>query len=154
MDMSSDITEVVKELVQPYLEESGVELVEITYRREQGGMTLRLLVDTPEGIKIAECESLNNHLSELLDKEEVIGEHYIIEVASPGLDRPLKTDRDFERVLGKDLEVTTYVLVDGRKAHEGRFIGMDKESIVIESGGVSIVIPKASIALARLKIEF
>lgn len=154
MDMHADIVERVKELVRPYLEDSGVELIEITYRREQGGMTLRLLVDTPEGIKIAECERVNNYLSELLDKEEVIGEHYLIEVSSPGLDRPIKTDRDFERVLGKDLEVTTYVSVDGRKTHEGRFIGMDKDAIVIESDGVSIVIPKASIALARLKIEF
>lgn len=154
MDMSIDITERVKELVAPYLEETGVELVEITYRREQGGMTLRLLVDTPEGIKITECERLNNYLSELLDKEDVIGEHYLIEVFSPGLDRPIKTDRDFERVLGKDLEVTTYAPVNGRKTHEGRFIGMGKDAIVIEASGVSTVIPKASIALARLKIEF
>ena len=152
--MSVDITERVKELVRPYLEETGVELVEITYRREQAGMTLRLLVDTAEGIKIAECESLNNYLSELLDKEDVIGEHYLIEVFSPGLDRPVKTDRDFERVLGKDLEVTTYAPVDGRKTHEGRLIGMDKEKIVIESGEVSTVIPRVKIARARLKIEF
>lgn len=154
MDMSDDITKRVKELAWPYLEENGLELVEITYRREQAGMTLRLLIDTPEGIRIAECESLNNYLSELLDKEDVIGEHYLIEVFSPGLDRPIKTDRDFERALNKDLEVTTYAPVDGRKTHEGRFIGMDKDAIVIESSGVSTVIPKASIALARLKIKF
>lgn len=154
MDMSGDIIERVKELVWPYLEKNGVELVEITYRREQAGMTLRLLVDTPEGIKIAECESLNNYLSELLDKEDVIGEHYLIEVSSPGLDRPIKTERDFWRVLGKDLEVLTYAPVDGRKSHVGRFIGMDKDAIVVEASGVSTVIPKASIAMARLKIEF
>jgi len=154
MDMQIDITEQIKKLVAPYLAENGVELVEMTYRREQLGMTLRLLVDTPEGIKIAECEGLNNYLGELLDKEEVIGEHYVIEVSSPGLDRPIKTDRDFERALGKDLEVTTYKPVDGRKSHEGRFAGMDKDNIVIESDGVSTVIPKSSIALARLKIKF
>ena len=154
MDMNIDIVERVKELIAPYFEDSGVELVEITYRREQGGMTLKLLVDTPEGIKIAECESLNNYLNELLDKEEVIGEHYLLEVSSPGLDRPIKTDRDFERALGKTLEVTTYVPVDGRKSHEGKFVGIDKDAIVIESSGASTVIPKASIALARLKIEF
>ena len=121
---------------------------------EYSGMTLKLLVDTPEGIKIAECESLNNYLNELLDKEEVIGEHYLLEVSSPGLDRPMKTDRDFERAMGKALEVTTYVPIDGRKSHKGKFVGMDKDTIVIESSGVSIVIPKTAIALARLKIEF
>jgi ribosome maturation factor RimP len=153
MDMKADIVERVKGLVGPYLSENGIELVEITYRREQGGMTLRLLVDTPEGIKINECEGLNNYLSGLLDAEEVIGEHYLLEVSSPGLDRPIKTDRDFERVLGKDIEVTTYAPVDGRKTHEGRFVGMDKEKIVIEAGGVSTVIPRSSIAAARLKIN-
>ena len=117
-------------------------------------MTLRLLVDTPEGIRIAECERLNNYLSGLLDKEDVIGEHYLIEVSSPGLDRPIRTDGDFRRALGKSLEVTTYAQVDGRKTHEGRLIGMDKDAIIIELRGVSTVIPKASIALARLKIEF
>jgi ribosome maturation factor RimP len=154
MDMHEDVVERVKELVAPYLESNGAELVEITYRREQGGMTLRLLVDTPEGIKIAECESLNNYISELLDKEAIIDEHYIIEVSSPGLDRPMKSERDFERALGKELEVTTYGPVGGRKTHEGRFIGMDKENIVIESAGVSTVIPRKSIALARLKVNF
>ncbi len=154
MDMQADIAGRVKELIAPYLSESGVELVDITYRREQLGMTLRLLVDTPEGIKIAECESLSNYLSGLLDQEEVIGERYVLDVSSPGLDRPIKTDRDFERALGKDLEMTTYEPIDGRKTHEGRFVGMDKENIVIESSGVSVVIPRKSIALARLKIKF
>lgn len=154
MDIHTDIIENVTKLVAPYLEANGVELVEITYRREQGGMTLRLLVDTPEGVKIDECESLNNYLSELLDREEVIREHYLLEVSSPGLDRPIRSERDFARSLGKDIEVTTYVPIDGRKTHDGRFVGMDKESIVIESAGVSTVIPRKSIALARLSIKF
>lgn len=153
METHEELVGRVTKLAAPYLEDNGIELVEITYRREQGGMTLRLLVDTPEGIKIAECEGLNNYLSEILDKEDFIDEHYVIEVSSPGLDRPMKSDRDFERSLGKDIEVTTYVPVDGRKTHDGLFIGMDKENIVIESSGVSTVIPLKSIALARLRID-
>ena len=66
-----EIVDRVKELLAPYLEEKGIELVEMTYRREQGGMTLRVLAYTPQGITIAECEALNNYLSELLDKENV-----------------------------------------------------------------------------------
>jgi len=149
-----EIVDRVKELIAPYLEEKGIELVDMIYRREQGGMTLRVLADTPQGITVAECEALNNYLSELLDKENVIEEHYLLEISSPGLDRPMKTDRDFERSLDRALEVTTYEPVDGRKTHEGRLIGLDKENIVIETDGVSIVIPKKSIAVARLKIEF
>ena len=149
-----DTIDRVKELIAEYLERNSIELVEITYRREQGGMVLRLLVDTPEGITIRECEELNNYLSEALDKENVIDERHTLEVASPGLDRPLKIDRDFERTMGKNLDITTYAPVDGKKAHQGKLIGMDSEKIVIESDGVSTVIHRTSIARAVLKIEF
>lgn len=152
--MEQLIVDRVKELIVDYLAEHDIELVEMTYKRMQEGMTLRLLVDTPAGIRMDECEALNNFLSETLDRESVIEEHYLIEVSSPGLDRPMKTDRDFERNLGKEIEVTTYEPVDGRKTHDGRFIGMNRDEVVIEKGGVSAVIPRAKIALARLKLEF
>ena len=148
-----DVIDSVKSLIAQYLEENGIELVEITYRRGQGGMVLRLLADTPAGITIAECEALNNYLSEALDKENIIDERHILEVASPGLDRPIVTDRDFERSMGKALEARTYEPIDEKKAHEGKLIGMDKENIVLESGGISAVIPRQKIARARLKIE-
>lgn len=148
-----DVIDRVKGLISGYLEDNGMELVDITYRREQGGMTLRLLADTPVGISIAQCEGLNNYLSELLDKENVIGERYLLEVSSPGLDRPITTDKDYERVMSKVLDITTYERIDMRKIHEGSLIGMDRENIVIESKGVSTVIPKAKIAMARLKVE-
>lgn len=149
-----EIIEHVKELIAGYLEEHNIELVDITYRREQEGMVLRLLVDTPEGIKIRECEELNNFLSEALDKEDFIAERYTLEVSSPGLDRPIRQDRDFERAMGKELEVTTYAPIDGRKSHTGKLIGIDKENAVLEANGISTVIPKDKIAVARLKINF
>ena len=149
-----EMIERVKELIANYLEEHEIELVEVTYRREQEGMVLRLLVDTPEGIRIRECEELNNYLSEALDKENIIDERHTLEVASPGLDRPMKTDRDFERAMSKVLEVSTYEPIDGKKQREGKLIGMDKENIVIESSGTSTVIPRGKIAKAVRKIDF
>jgi ribosome maturation factor RimP len=149
-----EITDRVKELLSGYLDTNGIELVDIIYRREQSGMVLRVLVDTPSGITIDECEGVNNYLNGLLDKEDAIKERYILEVSSPGLDRPIKSDRDFERSIGKALELTTYEPIDGRRAHEGLLVGMDKEKIVIESEGVSTVIPRVKIAMARLKIDF
>ena len=149
-----DIIDRVNGLVASYLDENGIELVDTIYRREQGGMVLRLLIDMPQGITIAGCETLNNYLSELLDKENFIDEHYTIEISSPGLDRPLKTDRDFKRVMGSKIDVTTYEPIDLKKTHEGLLIGMDRENIVIESNGVSTVIPRQKIAVARRKVEF
>ena len=149
-----EVIDRVKSIIERYLEENGIELVDISYKRGQGGMVLRLLVDTPEGITIAECEALNNYLSEAIDKEEVIAEHFLLEVASPGLDRPLVTDRDFARVMGKELNIRMDDPVDGKMEHQGKLIGMDKENVVIESNGISIVIPRAKIAKATLKLEF
>lgn len=149
-----EIIDRVKEIARDYIKEHDIEIVDITFRREQQGLVLRILANKPEGIKISECEGFNNFLSEALDKENVIQDRYILEISSPGLDRPMKTDHDFRRAVGKALEITTFEAIDGRKIHDGRLIGMDKDNIVIESGGVSIVIQKNNIALARLKIEF
>lgn len=143
----------VKELIAGYLANEGIELVDATYRREQGGMTLRLLVDKPAGITLDECEAVNNYVGDLIEKEGTIDEHYILEVASPGLDRPLHSGRDFERVMGRDLTVTTYEPIDGKRQHEGTLIGMDTEQIILEAGGISTVIPRAKVAKAVLKIE-
>ena len=147
-----EVIENVKSLINSYLEENNIVLVDTIYRREQGGMVLRLLVDTPEGITIADCEALNNYLSELLDKENVMDGAYILEVSSPGLDRPIVTDKDFTRSMGKVLDISTYEPIDMRKSHSGKLVGMDKDSVVIESDGVSTVIPRQKIAKAALKV--
>lgn len=149
-----DITQRVQELLETYMNDHGIELVEISYKKTQEGMTLRILVDTPNGIRMDQCEALNHYVGEVLDRENIITEHYVIEVSSPGLDRPMKTDRDFVRNVGKDIEVTTYEMIDGRKTHEGCLIGMDAGTIVIEREGVSTVIPRNRIALARLRLDF
>jgi len=149
-----DTIECVKGLMRGYLEQNGIELVEIIHRREHGGFVLRLLIDKPEGVVLKDCEKVNKYLSKTLDAENIMDSHYTLEVCSPGLDRPIKTDRDFERSLNKDITMTTYVPVDGMKTHEGRLVGMSKEEVILESNGVSTVIPRSKIAMARLKIDF
>mgnify|MGYP001587088384 CR=1 FL=1 len=148
------IIERIKELIGPYLDATGIEPVDMTYRRESSGMTIRLLVDTPEGVRIDECEAVNKALSELLDKEDFISERYVIEVSSPGLDRPIRTDRDFERSIGKKLDLTTFGPIDGRKTHSGILVAISDAEVILASGGLSAIIPRDKIAMARLKIEF
>lgn len=143
----------VRDIAENHLKGRDTEIVDIIYRREQPGMVLRIVIDKPGGVAISDCEELNNYLSEALDKEDIIQDRYTLEVSSPGLDRPIKTDRDFERVMGRMLEITTYERIDDKKTHEGCLIGMDKENVVIEADGISTIIPRERIALARLKIE-
>ena len=149
-----EITDRVREIAEVYLGEHGIELIDIVFRREGSGLVLRIVADTASGITVSECAGFNNFLSEVLDREEVIQDRYTLEVSSPGLDRPIKTDRDFERSMGKELEFTTFEAIDGRKTHEGELVGMDKDNVVIERQGISTVIPRSKIALARLKIDF
>ena len=149
-----EITDRVVEIAKDYLEDHGIELIEVIFRREGPVLMLRVIVDTLEGVKVSECADLNNYLSEALDKEDLVQDRYTIEVSSPGLDRPIKSDRDFEHSMGKELELTTYEAIDGRKTHEGALTGMGKDNIVIERRGISTVISRDKIALARLKIKF
>ena len=149
-----EIVDRVKEIAEVYLKDHGIELLDIVFRREGQGLVLRIVADTLDGITVGECAKLNNFLSEVLDREDVIQERYTLEVSSPGLDRPMKTDRDFERSIGKELEFTTFEAIDGKKTHEGVLVGMDKDNVVIERQGISTVIPRIKIALARLKLEF
>ena len=151
--VSMDVINRVRQIASSYADERGIEIIDIIFRREHSGMVLRILADTESGITIKECEGMNLFLSEALDKEDAIQDRYTLEVSSPGLDRPIKIDRDFERAFGKVLEITTYEPIDEKKTHEGSLIGMDKEKIVIESDGISTIIPRIKIALARLKIE-
>ena len=149
-----EIIDRVREIAEVYLQEHGIELIDIVFRREGPGHVLRIVADTADGITVSECAGLNNFLSEVLDREDVIQDHYTLEVSSPGLDRPIKTDRDFERSVGKELEFTMFEAIDGRKTHEGVLVGMDQDNVVIERQGISTVIPRSKIALARLKIDF
>jgi ribosome maturation factor RimP len=152
--MNDQIIATVKELISGYAADHGIELVDVIYRRESPGMVLRLLVDTAEGITIEECEDLNKYLSEVLDKENVIEDHFVLEVSSPGLDRALKTDRDFERVVGNELMITTFEPIEGKRVIEGKLISSDKEKILVEAVDKTITVPRAKIAKATLKIEF
>lgn len=152
--MEIDVIGQVKAIAAPYLAEHDIELVDIIYRREHLGMVVRLVVDTPGGISLDDCAKLNTFLSQELDKANIIDERYVVEVSSPGLDRNLVTDRDFERVLGEELDITTFAITDGRRTHSGKLVGIEKETIVLELSGVSTVIQRAGIAKATLKLIF
>ena len=81
-----EIIDRIRQAAQKYTDQHNIEIVDIMYRREQPGMVLRIVADTPEGITLGECERLNNFLSEELDKEDVIQDRYTLEVSSPGIE--------------------------------------------------------------------
>ncbi|MBI1953090.1 MAG: ribosome maturation factor RimP [Candidatus Omnitrophica bacterium] len=126
------IIERVKALVAPLLAGRRADLVELTYRFEGSRMVLRFLVDTARGITLDELGRLNQAIGALLDERDAIPSAYVLEVSSPGLDRPLKTPLDFERMIGRRIKVSTAVPVAGRRELAGELVNANEEAIQLK----------------------
>ncbi len=124
----------VENLIAPKLAELEYELVEVSYVKLPTGMALNIVIDTdkPGGIRHSDCEAVSKGIDPLLDQADpTAGRPYTLNVSSPGLDRPLKTARDFAKKLGSEVEVSLYKALDGRKKYIGILSSYDDESITI-----------------------
>ena len=149
------ITDKVRQLTADLISEGGVELVDLTYRRESGGMTLRFTVDRAGGITIDKCGGLSRDIEQLLDDADVIEGPYNLEVQSPGLDRKLERTSDFERAIGKEIIVYTYGPVDGKREFDGKLKWVGEDSVKIElPEGADVTVPRNMISKAKLHFEF
>ena len=144
-----------EELIMPIVEANHFELVDVEYVKEAGNWYLRIYIDKDGGININDCELVSRAFSEILDKEDPIEDAYILEVSSPGLGRPLKKDKDFQRNLGEEVEVRTYKPINKQKEFVGLLDAWDKESVTLQlESGEMLTIARADIALIRQYIEF
>lgn len=148
--MANQTEQTVERIVSDLLKDSDIELVDVEYVKEQHWY-LRVFIDKEGGIEIDDCQRLSEQLEERLDKTDPIKESYMLEVSSPGLDRVLKKERDFEREMGKMIDITTYAPVNGQKLVVGKLTGFTKDSVTIDQEQ-TIMLDK--IALIRLHIEF
>ncbi|MCM1043263.1 MAG: ribosome maturation factor RimP [Corallococcus sp.] len=121
----------VFELVKPYAENLGIELVEVVYEKKHDGMNLTVFIDKDGGVSINDCEALHRAIDEPLDVLDPIECAYTLNVSSLGLDRPLKTQRDFARNLNKKISVKLYKPMYGKKKFEGLLVQFDEESFAI-----------------------
>lgn len=144
-----------EELLAPIMEENNFELVDVEYVKEGGTWYLRAYIDKPGGITVDDCEIVNRALSDLLDEKDFIEESYILEVSSPGLGRPLKKERDFERSLGEEVEIRTYRMLGGRKEFRGSLKAYDKGTVtIVTQEEEEQVFARENIALIRLAFDF
>lgn len=144
-----------EQLLEPLMQEFGFELVDVEYVKEGGSWYLRAYIDKPGGITINDCEAVSRRLSDILDEEDCIEESYTLEVSSPGLGRPLRKDKDFQRSLGEEVDVKLFAAVDHSKEYTGLLKAFDKESVTIElEDGTQKQFPRNSIALIRLSFDF
>ena len=144
-----------EKLLEPIMEANHFELVDVEYVKEGGSWYLRAYIDKPGGITVDDCEIVNRALGDLLDRDDFIEESYILEVSSPGLGRPLKKERDFERSRGEEVEIRTYRMVEKQKEFRGILKAWDKETVMIEEEeGQERVFERENIALIRLAFDF
>lgn len=152
--MSGSIKQTVEQMLEPYLQEhSEFELVDIEFVKEGSNRFLRVFVDKEGGIDIEECGKISEYLSAKLDEKDPIPYAYFLEVSSPGAERPLKTERDYERAVGKYVYFKTYEPIDGMKEFEGTLTSYDGQEFAIHIGNKTHVLPAAKVAAARLAIK-
>ncbi len=152
--MAETVIERVEAVALPVLEESGLELVDVQYRREQNGWILRLIIDKQDGLNLNDCAAVSREISQLLDIENFIDQAYNLEVTSPGLDRPLKSIAEFERFVGRKAKIKTIEPIAGEHVFIGKINRTEGESIVLEVGTKEVTILFSQVAMARLEVEF
>ncbi len=153
--MRKSIEATIEEIVQPIVDAKGFEIVDVEYVKEAGEYYLRVYLDKEGGISLNDCESVSRELSEILDVKDPITDNYYLEVSSPGLDRPLKKDKDFVRYAGRDVEIKVYKAIDGSKQLEGELVGLTEDNnirVIIDEKEVDLT--RKEVALVRLAIKF
>jgi ribosome maturation factor RimP len=136
--------------IEPVLKDAGYELVEVEFVMGPGGGTLRIYIDSPEGIDLDDCEVASPLISELLDADDPFPGAYSLEVSSPGLDRVLRTPEHFARFVDHRVKVELRVPRDGRKRYTGVLRRTDGQSIEMDVDNFSVSLKIAEIARARL----
>ncbi|MCR5221411.1 MAG: ribosome maturation factor RimP [Lachnospiraceae bacterium] len=142
-----------EELLDPILKRFDFDLWDVEYVKEGGEYYLRAFIDKEGGITIDDCVDVSRELSDLLDEADFIEEAYTLEVSSPGLTRTLKKDREFEKSIGRAVELKTYRPVDGTKEFTGTLASFDAEQITIDEESCSRSFQRADVAVVKLALD-
>jgi ribosome maturation factor RimP len=149
--------DIVRSVAERVTSGRGFELVDVEVKRERGGHFVRLYVDKEGGIGLDELQSVSEEVSAILDAEDPIDGTYTLEVSSPGLDRPLRTEAEYRRFLGRLVKISSYEPVDGRRHWTGRLQSVDGGLVTVtleKEKGATARIPLAKISHGRLEVEF
>lgn len=145
----------LRRLLEPGVKALGFELVDVELEGRGQRATLRVYIDSPEGITVDDCADVSRQLSAILDVEDPIAGSYVLEVSSPGLDRPLVAPADFRRFAGETVKVKTAAPIAGQRNFKGRLAEVGEDGVMIESeDGQQHRLAFAAIERARLVPKF
>jgi ribosome maturation factor RimP len=143
----------VREIAEPIAQSLILELVDVEYRREARGWVLRLFIDKTGGVTLDDCTQVSHEVGRALDVEEVISTAYTLEVSSPGLDRPLRTERDFQKCRNQKVRVKTREPLENRRVFRGELIDVTQDRITVREDGRFFEIPLEMVSRANLEID-
>ncbi len=150
----SKISDRAEQIAGPIVEENSCRLWDVEYVREAGTWYLRVYIDKDEGVSINDCELISKQIDSILDREDFIPDSYVFEVCSAGADRVLKRQKDFEAFMGKQVDISLYKPLDGKKTYMGILSGRSSTETSIDDAGRNIVFANDMVAQVRLHIDF
>ena len=144
----------VRELAEPIISEQNLELVDIKFVHENKRWILRVTIDKEDGVTLQHCRNVSKELGYILEVREVIAHPFNLEVSSPGLERPLKTLKDFEKFLGRKVDIITSEPLEGQKFFRGILQSVREGTVHLDSEGKDWSIPLETIDRAKSIYEF
>ncbi len=154
MDTSDFVTKAVTPLIEPILDEMDLELVDIEYLSEHGRWVLRIFVDKEEGVTMGDCTRVSREIGDLIDVQDHIPHEYVLEVSSPGLDRPLKKEKDIMRAIGRKVRVKMGKPLDGRRNFTGYLRKFQDATLYLEVENTQVGLDWRHVEKANLVYEF
>jgi ribosome maturation factor RimP len=148
------IEDIVIEMTEPIVEVLGLELVDVEFLKEGGSWFLRLFIDKPGGITHDDCQAVSERVGVILDEKDPIPQSYIMEVSSPGIERPLKKPTDFEKFRGHKVRVSTFSPVNGQKEFVGELVGLEVGNVIIKVKNQDVTLSLGQVARVRLEADF
>ncbi len=149
------VKENVEKFITPIVNKLGIEVVEVAYEKKNNGMNLTIYIDKKGGVSLDDCEMVHHAIDEPLDElDPTSGKPYTLNVSSPGLDRPIVTDKDYERNVGETLEINTFKKVGTSKKFVGVLVGYDQDGVTIDVKGKPVTLDRKLISKATKYIEF
>ena len=149
------VKQICEEKLKDVFEELGYELVDVEYVKEGSGMSLIFTIDKDGGVNIDDCEVVSKKIDPILDELNPTGDKpYTLVVSSPGLDRPLKSDRDLNRGLGKEVDLTLFAKLDGKKVFTGLLNSFDEKTVTLDIEGKKQTFEREKVASTKLVIKF
>lgn len=149
------VVDIVEEILTPFVKTHDMEIVDVEFVKEGPYRYLRITIDKEEPVTLDDCQLVSQYLNAQLDTIDPIEEQYFLEVSSPGVERTLKKDKEFEKFKGRTVQLKLFQTFEGQKAITGTLVGLIDDHIVIENEAMGKVeIPKSKVSLTKLVVEF